>query len=76
MSAHALLNLLNELRKIDKMQGLPSILSLFRNEFFKFNNIGARILNSIYHMTLRNLLSAVKNVLIMSCIVLHLPGKD
>ena len=66
MSAHALLNLLNELRKIDKMQGLPSILSLFRNEFYKFNNIGARILNSIYHMTLRNLLSAVKNVLIMS----------
>ena len=29
MSAHVLLNLLNELRKTDKMQGLPSILSLF-----------------------------------------------
>ena len=29
MSAHVLLNLLNELRKRDKMQGLPSILSLF-----------------------------------------------
>ena len=28
MSAHVFLNLLNELRKIDKMQGLPSILSL------------------------------------------------
>ena len=32
MSAHVLLNLLNELRKRDKMRGLPSILSLFRNE--------------------------------------------
>ena len=29
MSAHVLLNLLNELRKRDKMLGLPSILSLF-----------------------------------------------
>ena len=27
MSAHVLLNLLNELRKRDNMQGLPSILS-------------------------------------------------
>ena len=33
MSAHVLLNLLNELRKRDKMRGLPSILSLFRNAF-------------------------------------------
>ena len=33
MSADVLLNLLNELRKRDKMQGLSSILSLFRNEF-------------------------------------------
>ena len=31
MSAHVLLNLLNELGKRDKMRGLPSILSLFRN---------------------------------------------
>ena len=30
MSARDLLNLLNELRKSDKMQGLTSILSLFR----------------------------------------------
>ena len=39
MSAHVLLNLLNELGKRDKMRGLPSILSLFCNEFNKFNNI-------------------------------------
>ena len=32
MSAHVLLNLLNELGKRDKMRGLPSILSLFRND--------------------------------------------
>ena len=38
MSAHVLLNLLNELRKRDKMRGLPSILSLFRNKFNKFDN--------------------------------------
>ena len=52
MSAHVLLNLLNELRKSDKMRGLPSILSFFRNEFNKFNKTGARALDSIYHMTL------------------------
>ena len=51
MSAHVLLNLLNELGKRDKMRGLPSILYLFRNEFNKFNNTRARILDSIYHMT-------------------------
>ena len=41
MSAHVLLNLLNDLGKRDKMQGLPSILSLFRNRFNKFNNTRA-----------------------------------
>ena len=51
MSAHVLLNLLNELGKRDKMRGLPSIFSLFRNEFNKFNNTRARMLDSIYHMT-------------------------
>ena len=53
MSAYILLNLLNELGKRDKTQGLPSILSLFCNEFNKFNNRRARLLDSIYHMTLR-----------------------
>ena len=77
MSAHVLLNLLNKLGKSDKMQGLQSILSLFRNEFNKFTNtgaqmfvclfccftsqinsyghggtVGARMLDSIYHMIL------------------------
>ena len=53
MSAYVLLNLLNELGKRDKMRGLSSILSLFRNEFNKFNNTGARMLDSIYHTILR-----------------------
>ena len=49
MSVHVLLNLLNELGKRDKMRGLPSILSLIRNEFSKFNNTIVRMLASIYH---------------------------
>ena len=53
MSAHVLLNLLNELGKRDKMRGLPSIFISFRNEFYKFNNTRARMLDSIYHMTFR-----------------------
>ena len=64
MSAHVLLNLLNELRKSDKIGDLPSILSLFFcNNFNKFNNTEARMLDSIYQMTLRflwNLISAIK----------------
>ena len=50
MSAHVLLNLLNELGKRVKMRGFPSILSFFPNEFNKFNNTGARMLDSFYHM--------------------------
>ena len=53
MSAHVLLNLLKELRKRDKMRGLPHILSLFRNEFNELNNTAAQMLDSIYHMTLK-----------------------
>ena len=55
MSAHVLLNLLNELGKRDKMQGLSSILSLFHNKFIKLNNTGAGMLVSIHHMTLKHL---------------------
>ena len=35
MIAHVLLNLLNKLRKRDKMRGSTSILSLFHNDFDK-----------------------------------------
>ena len=53
MRAHVLLNLLNELEKRDKMRGLQSILSLFRNKFNKFDKTGAGMLDSICHMTLK-----------------------
>ena len=53
MSAHVLLNLLNMLRNRDKMLCLLSILSLFRNQLDKFNNTGARLIDSTYHMTLK-----------------------
>ena len=62
MSAHVLLNLFNELGKRDKMRGLPSILSLFRNEFNKFNNTRARMFDSIYHMPLRLLWNLISRV--------------
>ena len=44
------------------MRGLPSILSLFGNEFNKFNTTGAQMLDSIYHMTLRSLLNLISGV--------------
>ena len=40
MSANVLFNLLNKLGKIDKMRGLPSILSFFASSF----------INSIIHV--------------------------
>ena len=49
MSGHVLFILLNELGKRDRMQGLQSILSFFRNEFNKFNNTRARISYDIYY---------------------------
>ena len=60
MSAHVLLILSNGLGKIEKFRGLPNILSLFRNGFNKFNNTRARVLDSIYHMTLRILCKYVR----------------
>ena len=44
MSADVFLNLLNELGEIR---------SLLRNNLNKFNNIGARMLDSIYHMAFK-----------------------
>ena len=37
----------------DKISGLPSILSHFPNKLNKFNNTGAQMLDSIYHMTIK-----------------------
>ena len=35
------------------MRGLLSILSFFCNKFNKFNNTGARKIDSVYHMMLK-----------------------
>ena len=53
MNAHVSSISLHELRKIDKMQCLLSFKSHFRNEFNKFNNTGARMLDYLYHITLK-----------------------
>ena len=54
MSVHVLLNLLNELGKKIRYEAIPSILSGFPNELNKFNNTGALMQDSIYHMTLKS----------------------
>ena len=51
MSAHVLFNLLNELGKKVKCEACRAFYLFFRNEFNKFNNTKARIIDSIYHMT-------------------------
>ena len=53
MSAHVLLNLLNELEEKIRCEALPSILSISSNSFNKLNK-GARMQDSIYHMTLKS----------------------
>ena len=50
MSSHVLLNLINELRKRDKMRVLPSILSLFRNKFNKINDTGAQMCDWMFSL--------------------------
>ena len=53
MSAHVLLNLLNEFMKRDKCEACQAFY-FFRDKFNKFDNTRARMLDSIYHMTLNN----------------------
>ena len=59
MSAHVLVNLLNESGKRDKMWHLPSNLSLFRKMFNKFTKTRASMLDSTYTITLRSLLNLI-----------------
>ena len=75
MSSHVLLNLSNELRKIDKMRGLPRILSLFCNKFNKSNNTGAQMLDFFIIFDIKaNLESHFlrKNVIVLSLCTLLL----
>ena len=70
MSAHVLLNLLNELGKRDKHEACR-LFYRFRNEFNKFNNTRARMLDSIYHDIKIILKSHVcrKDVIILSTLL-------
>ena len=53
MSAYLLLNLLNKLGEKLRCEASLSILSVFPNVFNKFNDTGARMQDSVYHMTLK-----------------------
>ena len=61
MSAHVLLNLLNKLRKRDKMRGTNDRFWSTNDRFYLSYDIktilkidsGARMIDSIYHMTLK-----------------------
>ena len=54
----SILKLLKRAVKRDEMR-VPRILSLFRDKLNNFNNTGARLLGSIYCMTLKLLLNRV-----------------
>ena len=73
--ADVLLSLLNELGKSDKMRGLQSILSLFLNKFNKFNNTKARMLDFIYHMTLRLTWNLISKTLYFCHCVRNVDGR-
>ena len=47
--------LIERVEEKKRCEGLPSILSVFPNEFNKFNNSGARVQDSIYHMALNHI---------------------
>ena len=69
MSAHVLLNLLIELGKRDKMRGKPRILSLFRNEFNKFNKAKETKVRFYLSYDIKNTLKSHfwrKNVIMLS----------
>ena len=59
-----LLNLLNSLRKTDKMLGKPRILSLYRNLFIKFNKPWVLLSDTLFISTNVHLLKKLEeNVL-------------
>ena len=63
--------------KSDKMRGLPRILLLFRKDFNTFNNTGARMLDSINHVTLKLIKNHVfwrENIKILPSFTQHYNG--
>ena len=60
MSAYVLFNIIFLL--LNELTGLPNILLFFRKKFNKFNNTGARMLDSIYHMAFKLLKNCIFGV--------------
>ena len=52
-AAAVVLNLLNKLRNRDKCEVAEHLIFFFRNEFNKFNNTGAKMLDSVIRMQLK-----------------------
>ena len=55
VEALELLNLLNELRKRDKCKACRAFFRFFATSLINSNNTGARVLDSIHHLTLKYL---------------------
>ena len=53
MSVHVLLNSFSELRKGQNAKLAEHFIFFFRNQFNKFINTGACLLDSVYQMTLK-----------------------
>ena len=71
MFAHVLLNILNKLKRSDKMRGLLSIGSIFHNDINTINDTEARILDFIHHITLYllcNRIVGVKKLIFCHCV--------
>ena len=58
-----------KLRKSGKMQCFSSILLLFGDMFNKFNNTGAWILESVYHMMFRLLFNHTVGVKMLRFVI-------
>ena len=67
------IEIIQHLGKRDKMRGVPSILSLLRNEFDNINNTRAGMLDYIYHyeiyITLKSDLCRKKNII--NLVIMH-----
>ena len=55
-------NLTNELREIDKVLGLPSILSLFSNEFMRVRVVYIQSKKRIEHIVVNKIKATVRTV--------------
>ena len=51
------------------MRGLLSILPFFRNEFNKFNCSGARMIDSVYHLTLKYIRICILGVKVVKVLI-------